>query len=168
MELEAEIKRAFAGVTLNDGISALQSESIEEFRRGLTPEEFELLPQSETTDDWTSLSSSELGHVLTPHLDWKGLRYYLPALLIWLLDNYEGSWSDPTGSPMPVIWAIMALAPPQDSRKFWWRSYEDFTAQQKTAIARYVSELPQLVRLRPDDVTALSDAANEYWNRFLH
>ena len=168
-EVEVRIRSAFAGVTLGSGISALQSEATEDYLERVTLAEYRALPRSETTDDWTAIPDAELIHVLTPpHLDFQGMRYYLPALLIWLLDNYDRSFTHPLfNGDMTVIFTVNALAPYEGSRWLYWKTYDKFSDGQRGAIARYVHELPHLVQLRPDDKADLESAAIEYWNQFL-
>ena len=169
-EVEAAIRSAFAGVTLGSGTSALQSEqteAMEPWVKPLTEAEYRVLPQSETTDDWAAIPDAELVHVLPMHLDDEGLRYYLPALLIWLLDNYEGPQPrHPFDGPMEVIYTFGALAP-NWAREWWWRKYDAFSAEQRAAIARYVREFPHLVQIRSDDQADLESASLDYWNQFL-
>jgi hypothetical protein len=66
-----------------------QAQAIDNYRKGWSPAEFEALPKSEITDDWSAVPLSELERDCTAHLDVAGLRYYLPALMLSLLDHYE-------------------------------------------------------------------------------
>jgi hypothetical protein len=95
-EVEAAIRSAFAGVRLGPGVSLQQARFIDVYLDGITEEEFEALPEHETTDDWTAIPESALVCDSIAHLDADGLRYYLPALMLWLLDHYNDRDTTPT------------------------------------------------------------------------
>ena len=168
-DVESAIRTAFAGVRLGSGISLQQTRLIDE---GLTvdmsPEEFAAVPRHETTDDWTEIADSELLCDTLGHLDAAGLRYYLPALMLWLLDHYddEDLVQDYEAS-MTVIGTMSALAPSAEFAQYRWDIYDRFTVEQRAALARYVAALPRLVKLDREDATRIRRSIERYWGRFL-
>lgn len=167
-EIESAIRSAFAGVQLGDGVSLRQAEVMDDFGRGFSLAEFKALPLSEVTDDWTRVPESELLRDNAAHLDGKGLRYYLPALMLWLLHHYHDErWLLNDGVDMTTIGTIMALAPAARFEEGILRLYEPFTVAQKTAIASYLMALPRLVDLDDEDATTIARSIERYWGRFL-
>jgi hypothetical protein len=169
-EIEAAIRSAFAGVRLGSGTSLRQAQVIDDYGRGVTEAAFEALPQSEVTDDWTRVPESELLRDNVAHLDAEGLRFYLPALMLWLLDHYD----DPDlvrmpglGPLMTPIGTVMALAPgsmTEEENRF---RFEIFTEAQLAATAAYVEALPRLVALDQEDATRIARSIRDYWGQFL-
>ena len=168
-DVEAAIRSAFAGVRLGAGISLQQARLIDE---GLTVDlseaEFAAIPRLETTDDWTRISESELLCDALAHLDAEGLRYYLPALMLWLLDHYndENRGSDPVAE-MTAIGTMSALGPSAEFARYRWDIYEGFTLPQRAAMAKFVEALPRLVELDREDATLVSRSLGRYWAQFL-
>jgi len=167
--VEAAIRSAFAGVRLGSGISLQQARLIDE---GLTVDmsqaEFAAIPRFETTDDWTQIPESELLCDAIAHLDADGLRYYLPALMLWLLDHYndEDLIFEPDAS-MTAIGTMSALAPSAELARYRWDIYDGFTVDQRAAMAKYVEALPRLVELDREDATRVSRSIGRYWAQFL-
>jgi len=168
-DVEAAIRSAFAGVRLGTGISLQQARLIDV---GLTQDmnqaEFASIPRHETTEDWTQIAQAELLCDALGHLDADGLRYYLPALMLWLLDHYndEGLIFDPDAS-MTAIGTMSALAPSAEFARYRWETYDGFTLQQRAAMAMYVEALPRLVELDREDGTRVSRSIQRYWAQFL-
>lgn len=168
-DIEAAIRTAFAGVQLGSGRSLQQARLIDE---GLTVDlseaEFAAIPRHETTDDWTRISESELICDSLAHLDGAGLRYYLPALMLWVLDHYndEDLIQDHDAS-MTVIGTMSALAPSAGAAQSRWDIYDSFTVEQRAAMAKYVEALPRLVELDREDAIHVSRSMGRYWAQFL-
>jgi hypothetical protein len=163
--IEGAIHTAFAGITLRSGVSLRQAQSIDGTIFGLEPTHAGPDPD-EITDDWASIPESELLRDNIAHLDVDGLHYYLPALMLWLLDHYdEDRWL--RGSDMTAIGTIQAIAPDPAFAASRWATYDSFTADQRTAIASYVHALPRLVGLDHDDAARVAWAMDHYWHRFL-
>jgi hypothetical protein len=164
-DIQEAIRSAFANARLGSGVSLRQAESIDGTIFGLEPAYVGREPD-EITDDWTRVPESELLRDNIAHLDADGLRYYLPALMLWLLDHYdEDRWL--SGSDMTAIGRIGAIAPAQQFATSLWEIYDAFTAEQRTAIASYVEALPRLVRLDHEDATRVARSMDDYWRRFL-
>jgi hypothetical protein len=152
------INSAFEGVVLGKGISLNQSKIIDNYGRGCTDEEFGALPDSETTDNWQEIPLKELDDAdCIAHMDYEGIRYYIPALMIRLLDNYDAC-------EMMSIGTLSFLYPYKD----YWNSrmsmYGFFADQQRFAMASYLKALPNLVELKEDDLARVRRAIERYWN----
>jgi hypothetical protein len=164
-DIEDSIRSAFANVRLRSGVSLRQAESIDDTIFGLEPA-YVGRETDEVIEDWARVPESELLRDNIAHLDADGLRYYLPALMLWLLDHYdEDRWL--SGSDMTAIGTISAIAPDQTFARRRWAIYDSFTAEQRTAIASYVEALPRLVRLDHEDAKRIGRSMNHYWRRFL-
>lgn len=157
-ELEAAIRDAFAGVRLGDGVSLRQAAVIDDYGRGTTDAEFRALPAQEVTDDWTAIPDEELDTENVAHLDAEGLRYYLPALMLRLLDKYGGR------GEMWTIGTVFALDQRDRSPHGF---FELLTPQQRRAIAIYVRELPELVELHYEDAHMIQRAFRDVWSAYL-
>src|SRR5262249_49006164 len=110
----------------------------------------------EVTTDWASFPFSDLDSDCIAHLDAEGLRYYLPALMLALLEHYD------SGS-MRVIGTIGALNPHS--------AYGDdrlklLTEKQGRAIAAFLASLPKLVDLHSEDLKIVSLSLESYWVRY--
>jgi hypothetical protein len=158
IEITDEIKSAFEGVSLDGGISLNQTKVIDNYGRGCSDEQFAALPLSEVTDDWTKIPTSAIdeAHCLA-HLDRKGFRYYLPGLMIRLLDTYD------PGSMM-TIGTLSSLYPKTESQIFL---YSLLSPQQARAIAHFLQALPRLVELYGEDVKVVERAYRNYWSKYL-
>lgn len=154
----AAIREAFRGVVLGGGVSLKQAELIDEWNDTLTEAEFAAIPDLEETTDWTAVSPEELETDNVAHLDAEGLRYYLPAFMLYLLDHYDG------GGEMWTIGTVRAL----DQRRPHPPGFLDLLdPMQRRAIARYVQALPSLVELDRDDSRILERAFRQVWARYL-
>lgn len=160
-EIYEIITRAFRGVTLDGGTSLKQTEVIDRYGEEVTEEEFRALPSTEVTDNWKAIPPQELDKAQTlAHLDAKGLRYYIPALMLRLLEEYDST-------SMRTIGTLMALYPKKDSWEYHMQRYSLFNQQQSWAIASYLETFPELVRLNDDDNKLVQRALKIYWSQFL-
>jgi uncharacterized protein DUF6714 len=129
--------------------------------------EFDRIPLSEVTEDWTLVPDDELTLGVISHLDAEGLHYYLPALLLFTLDHYADD-NALAMTDMAVIGTIMALAPSKEFRAWQHAKFESaFTPEQRIAVAAYVEALPRLLELNPEDAPAIERAFDEYWADIL-
>jgi hypothetical protein len=156
--IEAQIRAAFAGVTLGKGTSLRQAQVADRYGEGVTEAEYKALPRAELTNSCADVSFSELERDCVAHLDNDGLRYYLPALMLSLLSNY-----DPAS--MRVIGTISALYPAAIGPE---RRYTYLTDDQHQAVAFFVEALPRLVALTTEDSKRVSRALRNYWGRFVN
>ncbi len=129
--IEAAIRSAFAGVQLGSGVSLQQARLINDYAE-LSEAEWAAVPRLEITDDWSRIPDDELICDALAHLDADGLRYYLPALMLWLLDHYNdrSDGRDPDADAT-VIGTMHSLAPDADFAGYLWGIYDMFTPEQR-------------------------------------
>jgi len=161
----AGIRAAFAGVRLGSGISLRQAQAADTWRDDAHTEvEWRALPRSEVTDDWAAVPEAELERDCTAYLDAEGLRYYLPALMLWFLDHYDEHRLFNEGASMALIGTTTAL----DQREPCPPGFlELLTPGQRRAVALYVRALPGLVELDHEDTARMSRAWRDVWSREL-
>lgn len=157
-ELRKIIETAFDKVTLDGGISLAQTKVIDNYGRGVTDEEFAALPKKEVTGNWKEIPASQLDEAdALAHFDRKGFKYYIPALMLRLLENYD------PGSMM-TIGTLSILYPKTESWKYL---YSLLSEKQNQAIALYLKGLPDLVTLDLEDKTIVERALRNHWSKFL-
>ncbi len=159
-EIISIVKKAFTGVKLNGGVSLKQAEAIDNFSVGISKSEFNRFPLTETTNDWSLIPDDVLDKFeFVAHLDAKGFKYYIPAFMIRLLNNYDGS--------MMIIGTLLGLYPKKDSWKYCMEKYSLFSEEQQKAIAQFLTALPDLVDLDHEDIKVVQRALRNYWAGFL-
>jgi hypothetical protein len=160
--ISACIHKAFAGVVLGDGVSLRQSIVIDNYGEGYTEKEFKEIKLSEVVNDWMQIPKHELLEAEhTSHLDAAGFRYYIPALMLTLIENYDNS-------SMRDISTLMSLYPKPD--RMWTYcmvQYSLLSYDQKQAIAKFLIALPDLVTLDAEDKANVERAIRNYWSEFL-
>jgi hypothetical protein len=156
--VEATLRDAFAGVRLGGGTSLRQAEVIDNYGAGATDAEFAALPDHEVTDDWSAVDDEELDSDNIAHLDPEGLRYYLPAFMLRLLNSDD---------PHMEMWAIGTIGALGQRDRHPRGFLELLTQPQRRAIALYVHALPELVELDFEDATTIARAFDNVWSRFL-
>ncbi len=167
--IETMIRAAFMGIRLGSGLSLQQAAAADNRDAGLTEAHFAQLPAAEVIDDWSSIPVAELCRDRVGYLDREGLRYYLPALMLWLLDHYDDEDSRLADAyvDLTVIGTLGALTPGREFREHYYAIFDTFSEAQRAAIASYVEALPRLVHLRRDDAVRVERALRDYWRRFL-
>ncbi len=85
-----QIHRAFSGVRLDDGISLNMTEYYDS--GGCMPEFKERAARDER-DDWAAISSETLKQFMVTFsfTDLKGFRFYIPAYMVWTIQNHSAS-----------------------------------------------------------------------------
>ena len=159
--VESEIRQAFHGVTLGKGMSLRQAQYAGRLRDAVWNADSTSLGKGETTNDWSQVSLDELERGCITHLDASGFRYYIPALMLNVLSHYDSS-------SMRVIGTMSSLYPKKDnSWAYAMERYSLFNPAQKTAIARFLEALPQLVELDFEDQKIVKRALRNYWGEYL-
>ena len=156
-ELESAIKTAFEGVRLGDGISLRHAEAIDDWYEGISESELQDRMSSEVIDDWTKVPEHELDSENLAHLDAEGLRYYLPAFMLRLLDHYD---------PM-AMWCIGTIYALDQRRRHPSGFLELLNPEQRRVMAAYVRALPYLVELDHEDRVLIKRAFRDIWSREL-
>jgi hypothetical protein len=157
--VEDRIRAAFAGVRLENGVSLHQAQVIDNYGEGVTQAEFARLPLSEETERWDHVTFQELESDNIAHLDPEGFRFYLPAFMISVLDDY-------VCSSMRCIGTISALYPKEHVLGYHMPRYNLLTYEQKQAVACFLEALPELLALDGEDRTIV-ERARRFWDQFL-
>jgi hypothetical protein len=167
--VEAAIREAFAGVVLGDGTSLRQTAALDASDEEVPRDELDAARRGEVTADWTRIPAAELTAGALAELDAEGLRYYLPALLLWLLDHYDdaAARASDEGVGMTVIGTLGSLAPSELFADELYEVYDGFTPAQRAALATTLEALPTLVHLDDADAERVAIAMDEYWSQFL-
>jgi hypothetical protein len=170
--IENDIRTAFRGVTLGGGLSLRQAQLADSFENGAPRFPASMIPGpppvtdasfagAEVTDDWSRVSLDELERDCCGYLDALGFRYYIPALMLSVLDRYDPS-------SMRVIGALRGLYPRKDDLwDYAMRRYSLLNAAQKAAIAGFLAELPKLVDLYHEHEKMVTRALHNYWGQYL-
>jgi uncharacterized protein DUF6714 len=158
---ENEIRMAFRGVTLGQGISLRQAQLANGFQNAVLNAHSASPTHEEITDDWSRVPLDELESDCIAYLDALGFRYYIPALMLSVLGHYESS-------SMRVIGTLAGLYPKKDtSWEYHMHRYSLLNLAQKTAIARFLVALPKLVELDFEDQRVVPRALRNYWGEYL-
>jgi hypothetical protein len=158
--VEGEIQQAFHGVTLDKGMSLRRAQYADRFQDAVWNAHSTSLSKGEITNDWSQVSLDELERDCIALLDPFGFRYYIPALMLSVLDHYDSS-------SMRVIGTLSGLYPKKDSLPHSTYQYSLLDSAQKTAIAHFLEALPQLVVLDSEDQKIVLRALNNYWSEYL-
>lgn len=93
-QLIQEIHLAFAGVELGDGVSWREADVLDDYG---SPDERNQARNQDEKKDWTRVPDELIGDLqyqsVLPFLDKWGLRFYIPACMIFALKNYATSSS---------------------------------------------------------------------------
>jgi hypothetical protein len=89
--VEIEIRMAFRGVTLGRGMNLRQAQFADRFQDAVWNAHSASLAHGEITDDWSQVPLDELERDCIAHLDASGFRYYIPALMLSVLDHYDAA-----------------------------------------------------------------------------
>ena len=158
--VEQNIRTAFRGVTLGAGISLRRAQLID----GQSVPSREQAPsfmQKEIIDDWSRVPLDELERDSVAHLDALGFRYYIPALMLSVLEHYDSS-------SMRVIGTLTGLYPKKGNTwEYHMQRYSLLDAAQKITIARFLAELPKLVELDSEGQRTVERAFRNYWGDYL-
>jgi hypothetical protein len=117
----------------------------------------------EITDDWSQIATDELESESDgiAHLDAFGFCYYIPALMVSVLNHYESS-------SMRVVGTLGGLYPKKDNRwEYKLNRYSLLNPAQKTPIARFLAALAKLVELGFQDQKIVPRALRNYWGEYL-
>lgn len=159
--LESDIQMSFRGVTLGGGISLRQAQFADRYRDGVTNANSVSPGPGEIVDDWSKVPLDELERDCISHLDAAGFRYYIPALMLSVLNHYDSA-------SMRVIGTLSGLYPKKDDGwEYHMQRYSLLNHVQKTAIARFLAALPKLVELDLADQKIVSRALRNYWGEYL-
>jgi uncharacterized protein DUF6714 len=159
--IEREIQMAFRGVTLGQGISLRQAQLTGRSPDAVSNTHSSSVTPGEIVDDWSQIPLDELERDCIAHLDAGGFRYYIPALMLSVLENYDSA-------SMRVIGTLGSLYPKKNhSWEYHMLRYSLLNHTQKTAIARFLAALPKLVELGYEDHKIAERTLRNYWGEYL-
>lgn len=159
--VEQTIRTAFRGVTLGRGISLRHAQFIDGFRDSTWKAHSASAADVEITTDWSRVPFDELERDCIAHLDALGFRYYIPALMLSVLEHYDSS-------SMRVIGTLTGLYPKNGNAwEYHMHRYSLLDGTQKVAIARFLAELPKLVELDSEGQKTVERALRNYWGEYL-
>jgi hypothetical protein len=159
--VESDIRAAFRGVTLGAGVSLRQAQLADRPRDAAHNLDRASHSPREIVDDWSQVTLDELERDCIAHLDAAGFRYYIPALMLSVLNHYDSA-------SMRVIGTLGGLYPKKDnSWEYQMQRYSLLNHPQKTAIARFLAALPKLVELDSQDQKIVPRALRDYWEQYL-
>jgi hypothetical protein len=151
-----KIKVAFDKVSLEDGIGILESDAID----SCVSDKNRLAGRnSDFRNDWQDIPDK----VISEHysalcfMDIKGLRFNLPAYMIFALRNYESSSS---GSIDAVIYAL--CKEPEEVENGW----QAFSKEQKQAIASFLKFMVVVAGEQRVDSWQASLAYEKTWAKY--
>ncbi|WP_407352503.1 DUF6714 family protein [Luteimonas sp. R10] len=165
-DIENEIRFAFTGVVLGDGTSIGHAEYIDCWGKNpdgspITDEQYRAMTANDIVDDWTQVTLRELERDNIAHFDPAGFRYYLPALLLSLLDDYDPLSMRTIGT---LSGLRLYLDDPPDRAAHRFSLLND---AQKRAVARFLVLLPEIVELTTEDEKIVRQSLERYWSAFL-
>lgn len=162
-KMKSIIKISFKDVSLEDGVSILQTQVIDKYGEGLTDEEFDAIKNEEVTDNWLEVSASDLHKCQVAYLDGKGFRYYIPALMLNTLDGNNEATS--------CLLSTLCLLRPNIERKDFWdydtARYKILNQSQRKAVAQYLYHLHEIISLDLSDKEMITEAIRNYWKEYL-
>jgi hypothetical protein len=155
-----EIRAVFNGVLREDGVSMHEAEVIDAYG---SDEQRARARSRDTELDWENIGAQDIERhsQILPFLDPKGFRYYLPAYMVWALQNFGNSDS------LSVDNTIYALQLPakRNLREWQLERFKAFNRKQAYAILRFLRFMVDYSRGYADEGAAY-DAITGYWNQF--
>ena len=142
-----EIRSAFEGVKLGDGIGLWEAQAIDDYETGVTQKRFR---EKDEKEDWTKFNKDQLQrcHSSLSFFDANGMRFHLPAYILASLDEKV---DDP-------LFHLEQLDDDSLSR------FSTFSKTQKLAVVTYLKWC-----LNQDDYKfdhpAIERALSEYWEK---
>ena len=156
----AEIHRAFADVSREDGVTLQEALVIDEYG---SAEERLAARERDTDRRWEDVPEHMIGEhdSVLCFMDPKGFRYYLPAYMVWSLRNYETSETWSHNHPI----CSLALSDSDSPRKWEIERFVLFDEEQARAIYRFLHFMAQR-----DELSVCVDEARKaldaYWCEF--
>jgi hypothetical protein len=151
--LIAEITKAFAGVTLEDGIGLKEAQALDDYADKQTQQRYR---QEDEKNDWSTIPFERLERCDSSlcFFDAKGMRFHLPAFIIAQLNDRN---IDVVGL-LTYFWY-------DDKQIYLNNSFGILSAEQRTAVCNFMSAL----FTDPDDIykndTEIQKAIACFWNK---
>jgi hypothetical protein len=155
-----EIVGAFDGVRRGDGISLHEAQVIEDHGSDNERVRARTLDAAERWQDVPG-ADIEAAYDILSFLDAAGFRYYLPAYMVWSLENFE------TSESRSVDHTIYSLALHEEPRLRQWQlgRFSVFDPRQAKAIARFLAFMAERSGGLADAAAAAAALADHWTER---
>jgi hypothetical protein len=155
-----EIRHAFRAVSLGDGITLHEALVIDNYG---SDAERSAARKLDTDCHWEDVPDQllEANDSVLSFVDPKGLRYFLPAYMVWSLRNFQTSESFSHNHPI----CTLALSESGSMRQWDLKRFEVFNDEQARAICRFLRFMAQ----QDEDIVCTNEASSAlsaYWGRF--
>jgi hypothetical protein len=153
------INDAFQNVVLGDGTSILQTQVISNYGEGYTDHEFDDLKMTENVANWKILTTKELEKLEGVYLDAEGFRYYIPALMVEIINNYRYM----SNISNVTVFILDPFNRKTNNANFYaYDRYALLDQPQRNAIIAFLSNISNLVNLGEGDALSI-ESARVYW-----
>jgi hypothetical protein len=148
-QVKAQIKAAFAGVTLGDGLGLYEANAIDDYQTKESQAEFR---EKDEKDDWLKLTSEAIndGYSSLTFFDAQGMRFHLPAFM--LLDLEKEYKFD----------LVYPLKEKADYRK---EQFDLLNRAQKDAVITYLEYKLTTPEIYASDREEIPLAISDYWSK---
>jgi hypothetical protein len=153
-----EIQHAFAGVTRDGGVSLHQANVIDHYG---SHEQEVAARERDTERSWQEVPNADIGsnYSALSFLDPVGLRYYLPAYMVWILRHFHQTDS------ASVAATLSTLNPSGDLREWSLERFQLLTRDQSAAVGAFLTFMVEYSAGWVDADVA-RQALGGYWGRF--
>ena len=166
-----EIKDAFSGVELEDGISMMQAAGMDTYSN----REICAVGTNEVVNNWQNLPADELvGTIKLAYFDPKGFRYYFPAYALWSLQQLEyfeqiHALEYINFSRVQSIVGSLILGNQKELSEYKSWQFSMFSLAQCVAVAHYLMFMVEWCDVHDERYPSMyaKQALEEYWDRFL-
>lgn len=159
-KLIEQIRKAFSGVTLGDGISLHEATAIDGYASEAVRKAARL---KDANTHWSEVPDEHIAanYSVFSFFDIKGHIYYAPAYMLWLLRT---GYDTPSNSVESAQYAFDPWGKYEGNRRY--RPHEIFTPEQCACIAQYLLYIYEVLDEESCCSTA-KDYLDSYWSNFL-
>jgi acyl carrier protein len=152
----AQIVKAFANVTREDGVSLHEADVIDDYG---TTSERSAARALDTENSWQGIPDSNIAHYywILSFLDSKGFRYYIAAYMAWTIRNFDMTDSTSASS---TVFALCLSKEPQ-LKQWALERFNALNAEQSKAVARFLEYMSHTCYHK-----SAREALDNYWSRF--
>jgi len=155
-DLISDIKEAFKEVSLEEGIGIVEADAIDDYADKRQQEKARSLDERNNWENIPDEVISKASFSLC-YVDEKGMRFSLPAYMVFLLKNHEVSDS---ASIDAVIYALDRVSGPSD------KGWDFLSKKQKEVVAKFLKFLVIGIKEGVVDDVVASRAYEKYWSKF--
>lgn len=155
-DLISEIREAFKGVSLEEGIGIVEADAIDDYADKKKQEKARSLDER---NNWENIPDEVISRASFSlcYVDEKGMKFSLPAYMVFLLKNYQVSDS---ASIDAVIYALDRISGPND------KGWDFLSKEQKEIVAKFLKFLVISIKEGIVDDVVASRAYEKYWRKF--